>query len=63
MNKTVQQIEADAARKGVNMTDVCRMAGVNYSTWWRWTRSKFEPRQSSIVRIIEALNQIDHAQP
>lgn len=58
MNKTIQKIEADAAKQGVTMTDVCRKAGVNYATWWRWTRSKFEPRQASVTRIIEALNKI-----
>ena len=58
MNTTIKQIEADAAKHGVTMTEVCRRAGINYSTWWRWTRSKFEPRQSSITSINNVLNQL-----
>lgn len=57
MTPTIQQIEADAAKQGVTMTDVCRKAGVNYATWWRWTRSKFEPRASKLAAIRQALNQ------
>ena len=56
MNPTIQQIEADAARKGVTMTDACRRAGVNYSTWWRWRHCKTEPRASKLDAVREAIN-------
>ena len=56
MNHTIQQIEADAARNGVTMTEACRKAGVNYSTWWRWRRSKHEPRSSKLDAIRKAIN-------
>lgn len=55
MNTTIQQIEAAADRRGITMTDACRRAGVNYSTWWRWRRSKTEPRSSKLKRIREAI--------
>ncbi len=56
MNPTIQQIEADAARKGVTMTDACRRAGVNYATWWRWRHSKHEPRASKLDAVRKAIN-------
>jgi transposase-like protein len=56
MTNTIQQIEADAARNGVTMTEACRRAGVNYSTWWRWRHSKHEPRSSKLDRLRETVN-------
>lgn len=55
MNSTILKIEADAARKGVTMTDACRKAGVNYSTWWRWRHAKTEPRTSKLESVRKAI--------
>jgi transcriptional regulator with XRE-family HTH domain len=49
--KTIEQIEAAATKRGLTMTDVCRSAGVNYSTWWRWRKARTEPRSSKLDRI------------
>jgi DNA-binding phage protein len=56
MNPALKQIEADARARGMNMTDVCRTAGLNYATWWRWCRAKTEPRTSNLDRLRRAIN-------
>lgn len=63
MTTTIQQIEADAAKHGVTMTEACRRAGVNYSTWWRWRHSKTEPRTSNLDRVRKAISKAKTSKP
>jgi transcriptional regulator with XRE-family HTH domain len=58
MKTKIKKIEADAAKYGVTMTDVCRRAGVNPATWWRWKTQKTEPRTSKLEAIRKALNHL-----
>jgi transcriptional regulator with XRE-family HTH domain len=58
MKSQIKKIEADAAKHGVTMTDVCRRAGVNHATWWRWKTGKTEPRTSKLEAIRKALNHL-----
>ena len=55
MKPQLKKIEADAAKQGVTMTDVCRRAGVNPATWWRWKTGKTEPRNSKLEAIRKAI--------
>lgn len=55
MSKLTQQIEHDAHKRGLTMTEVCRRAGIDYSTWWRWKSSKSDPRTSKVERMREAI--------
>lgn len=53
---TTEQIEAEAAQKGWRMSALCKAAGVNYSTWWRWKSNRYEPRAASVSKLRRILN-------
>ena len=53
---TTEQIEAEAALKGWRMSALCKAAGVNYTTWWRWKSNRYEPRAASISKLRRILN-------
>lgn len=36
----LQNLEDLAERKGVTMAQVCKISGVAYSTYWRWTKGE-----------------------
>lgn len=58
MNPTIQQIEARAKAANVSMLRILQAAGVNHSTWWRWRKEKFQPRQAKLDAVLKALNQL-----
>lgn len=53
---TTEKIEAEAALKGWRMSALCKAAGVNYSTWWRWKSNRYEPRAASVSKLRRILN-------
>lgn len=55
MNPTIQQIETRAAAANVSMLRILQSAGVNHSTWWRWRKAKFQPRQAKLDAVLKAL--------
>jgi len=36
----LQRIERQAMKKGISMAELCRHAGLAYSTYWRWTKGE-----------------------
>jgi hypothetical protein len=51
----IQQIEADAAKNGVRISDACRTAGLDYATWWRWKTGVVKPRSKNLERMASAV--------
>lgn len=46
-----------AAKRGIKLSALLKIAGINYSTWWRWQQGKYQPRAASLEKIKKALNQ------
>lgn len=51
---TPQQIEEMAKENGLTMQQVCRTAGVAFSTFTRWRQKKTEPRIGIYSRLVDA---------
>ena len=51
---TLKQIEDKAAKAGMNMRELCELAGIAYTTYWRWASGKSEPKQSKLAKLIRA---------
>lgn len=57
----IQQIEARAEAIGVPISHILYSAGVNFSTWWRWKRGKFQPRQAKLQAVLDVLSVLESA--
>lgn len=42
--ETIEDMERQLERAGVEMSDFLAEAGVAQTTWWRWGHGKFQPR-------------------
>ena len=51
---TLKQIEQAATKAGMNMRELCKLAGIAYTTYWRWASGKSEPKQSKLAKLIRA---------
>jgi transcriptional regulator with XRE-family HTH domain len=51
---TLKQIEQAATKAGMNMRELCSKAGINYTTYWRWSSGKSEPKLSKMEKLIQA---------
>ncbi|WP_332828945.1 hypothetical protein [Novacetimonas sp. GS1] len=51
---TPHEIEEIAKENGLTMPQVCRLAGVAFSTFTRWRQKKSEPRIGVYTRIVNA---------
>ncbi len=40
----------------LSVADLCRKAGIAQTTWGRWKRGEFEPRDATKKDVIEAYN-------
>lgn len=53
----LHDIERQSVKKQVSMAQLCRMAGIEYSTYWRWTKghgmtiNKLSALQNALDRI------------
>ena len=47
----LQEIAAEAKARRVPIPTLLKAANVASSTWWRWRKSKFEPRASTLRRL------------
>ena len=61
MQKDFQAIEDRASALRVTMAEVCAGAGMNYSTWWRWSTGKTKPNMSSLRAIENHLKELEAA--
>jgi predicted transcriptional regulator len=52
---TPTQIKAAAETAKVDLKQVLEVAGVRRETFWRWESGKFEPRQATVRKILEAI--------
>jgi hypothetical protein len=52
---TTTEIETKAAEVGHSISGLLILAGINRATWWRWKTGKFQPRASSLKRILDIL--------
>ncbi len=52
---TPESIEAGAAAVGYSMTELCKMAAVHYSGWWRWKTGKASPSLDTVQRLLDAI--------
>ena len=50
-------VEAEAAKRGKSMAQVCREAGIAPSTYSRWKAGDTEPTLSVYRRIVAAVTQ------
>lgn len=56
------EIEARAHSANANALDICRRAGISYSTFTRWRSGKNEPQLAVYRRIMNALLEIEREQ-
>jgi transcriptional regulator with XRE-family HTH domain len=55
--KILKEIENTALMKGISMKDLCRKAGLDYTTYWRWTTGKSATvsKLEHLVHILKTL--------
>lgn len=58
----VEEIEALATTANVSMSVVLKRAGVAPTTWWRWRKGAFDPRQATLRKIRGVLDETIRAQ-
>jgi transcriptional regulator with XRE-family HTH domain len=51
---TLKQIEDSASKAGITMRELCQRAGIAYTTYWRWSSGKSEPKLSKLEKLIQA---------
>ena len=52
----IPAIEMELQEIGVSAAELCRVAGIDQSTWQRWKAGEFEPRQDKARAVITALS-------
>jgi transcriptional regulator with XRE-family HTH domain len=55
---TLKQIETTATKAGITMRDLCELAGIAHTTYWRWANGKSEPKQSKLAKLIQAAKEV-----
>ena len=56
---TIHDIKATAKANGIPLAKLCRDAGVNFSTVWRWLNSKTDPSPEKLAALqAELIKQI-----
>lgn len=58
-HEQVGEIERRVRNAGYTVDHLCDKAGISRSTWTRWKSKSFDPRHSSIVSILTALNELE----
>lgn len=57
----IQQIEQFCERAGITPVELLRRANVHPSQWSRWKAEKFDPRFKTMLRIQDAMAEIEKA--
>lgn len=62
-DERMEKIRQRAEAKGVAMTHLCGLAGLNYASWYRWTKGKQKPRDGTLDRLEAQLDKIKKGKP
>jgi hypothetical protein len=54
----IQELEAAAKARDVDMAVLLKDAKVAQTTWWRWRKGTFEPRPSTLRRLRKSLDDL-----
>ena len=49
---TLTEIENHAQRLECTMAELCKAAGIAYSTWWRWNQGFQQPGLGAVDRLM-----------
>lgn len=52
---TAEDIQSAATAAGLSISAMCREAGIDPSTFWRWKSNKHTPHMDNIRRMCEAI--------
>lgn len=55
MTTDPKQLRAAAKAKRIGLTKLCKLAGVNPATFWRWERGRSVPLVSTISKLNAAI--------
>ncbi|HRN83259.1 MAG TPA: hypothetical protein PK857_00445 [Hyphomicrobium sp.] len=53
--RRIDAIETRASKLSLSLCEVCRGAGEQYSTVWRWRRPGANPQHNTVERVLSAL--------
>lgn len=56
--KRLQALEQRAKKHGIRMDDACRVAGIDYTTYWRWREGKSSPGLDAWERLQNAVKML-----
>jgi transcriptional regulator with XRE-family HTH domain len=52
----IKQLLKQARDQGMTDKQICKAAGVNHSTLWRWERGDYAPRLNAILKLQKAVS-------
>lgn len=54
----IASIEARLAAAGISVSEVCRRAGIDRTTWHRWKHAGDRPRSGTWKRVEDVLGEL-----
>lgn len=59
--KRLKALEQLATKHDIRMDDACRVAGIDYTTYWRWREGKSSPGLDTWERLQDAVKTLCNA--